>query len=172
MYEYCNWVYQQIVTLMIHSKDKIYLNNNGGIVCPPANWLGRDIIRGVVKLSGSLHVTLKGPYEDEVRIRCSTFKIDLQLILENTFFQSLRKMNKMYNQTRMHSSMMRTIRSSSHVYPSMHWAGCVYPSIDWVGGVRPGMYPSMHWGRHPTLWTEWLTDRCKNITFPQLRLRR
>ena len=28
----------------------------------------------------------------------------------------------------------------------------------------------MHWGRHPP-WTEWLTDRCKNITFPQLRLR-
>ena len=23
----------------------------------------------------------------------------------------------------------------------------------------------------PPLWTEWLTDRCKNITFPQLRLR-
>ena len=88
------------------------------------------------------------------------------------FFQSLRKMNKMYNQTRMHSSRMRTIRSSSHVYPSMHWAGCVYPSMHWVGGVCPGMYPSMHWGRHPTLWREWLTDRCKNITFPQLRLRR
>ena len=35
-----------------------------------------------------------------------------------------------------------------------------------------GVYPSMHWGRHPLpLWTEWLTDICKNITFPQLRLR-
>ena len=27
------------------------------------------------------------------------------------------------------------------------------------------VYPSMHWGRHPPPWTEWLTDRCKNITF-------
>ena len=29
------------------------------------------------------------------------------------------------------------------------------------GGV---WYPSIHWGRLP-LWTEWLTDRCKIITF-------
>ena len=36
------------------------------------------------------------------------------------------------------------------------------------GGV---VYP-VHAGIHTTpLWTEWLTDRCKNITFPQLRLR-
>ena len=51
-------------------------------------------VRGVVKLSGSLHVTLKGPYEDEVRIRCSTFKVDLQLILENTFFSKFTKNEK------------------------------------------------------------------------------
>ena len=34
------------------------------------------------------------------------------------------------------------------------------------GGVCSRGYPSMHWGRTPPpLWTEWLTDRCKNITF-------
>ena len=33
-----------------------------------------------------------------------------------------------------------------------------------------GVYPSMHWGRHlPPM--DRTTDRCKNITFPQLRLR-
>ena len=35
------------------------------------------------------------------------------------------------------------------------------------GGLIPGggaWYPNMHWGRPPSL-TEWLTDRCKNITF-------
>ena len=82
------------------------------------------------------------------------------------------------------------------VYPSMHWAresvsqnalgreclargclprgwGCVYPGgCVCPGGVFPGEY-----GRHPPdqrqtpppPWTEWLTDRCKNITLPQLR---
>ena len=51
------------------------------------------------------------------------------------------------------------------------------PACTGQGGVCPGegvcpggVYPSMHWGRHP-LWTKWLTDRCKNITFPRLRLR-
>ena len=64
--------------------------------------------------------------------------------------------------TRMHSSRMRTVRSSSRLL-----GGGVCPE-----GVCPGVvvYPSMHWGRHPPR-TEWLTDRCKNITFPQLRLR-
>ena len=36
------------------------------------------------------------------------------------------------------------------------------------GGVSApggGWHPSMHWGRPPPpLWTEWMTDRCKNIT--------
>ena len=31
------------------------------------------------------------------------------------------------------------------------------------------VYPSMHWGRHFPV--DRMTDRCKNITFPQLRLR-
>ena len=38
------------------------------------------------------------------------------------------------------------------------------------GCLSRGVYPSMHWA-DTLLWTEWLTDRCKNITFPQLRLR-
>ena len=39
--------------------------------------------------------------------------------------------------------------------------GCLVP-----GGSAPGgglWYPCMHWSR-PPIWTEWLTDRCKNIT--------
>ena len=36
----------------------------------------------------------------------------------------------------------------------------------WSGG----WYPSMHWGRHPP-WTEWMTDRCKNITLATTSLR-
>ena len=69
---------------------------------------------------------------------------------------------------------MRTVRSSSRL-PLRSLAGRV--SARW--GVGPGgvcrgggclprgvVFPSMHWGRHP-LWTEWLTDRCKNITLPQ-----
>ena len=35
------------------------------------------------------------------------------------------------------------------------------------GCVCPGVYPSMHWGRHPP-WTEFLTHAPENITFPQL----
>ena len=38
------------------------------------------------------------------------------------------------------------------------------------GLVRGGWYPSMHWGR-PPLWTEWMTDRCKNITLATTLLR-
>ena len=44
--------------------------------------------------------------------------------------------------------------------------GGVCPGVS----ARGGVYPSMHWADTP-LWTEWLTDRCKNITFLQLRLR-
>ena len=64
--------------------------------------------------------------------------------------------------TRMHSSRMRTVRSSGRLL------GGVCPG----GGVsaREGVHPSMHWGRHPPP-VDRMTDRCKNITFPQLRLR-
>ena len=34
----------------------------------------------------------------------------------------------------------------------------------WSGGEGV-VCPSMQWGRPPPPWTEWLTDRCKNITF-------
>ena len=38
-----------------------------------------------------------------------------------------------------------------------------------AGGVCPrGCLPKG--GVYPSMWTEWLTDRCKNITFQQLRL--
>ena len=76
---------------------------------------------------------------------------------------------------------MRTARSSSRL---LAWGclpgGCLpqgeLPGVCllWGGvcarGWPPrGVYPSIHLGRHPPpLWTEWLTDRCKNITFPQL----
>ena len=48
-------------------------------------------------------------------------------------------------------------------------------SAQWVSawGVSTqegGVYPSMQWGRHPLLWTEFLTHACENITFPQLPL--
>ena len=37
------------------------------------------------------------------------------------------------------------------------------------GGCLPGgVYPSMHWGRHPPP-VDRMTDMCKNTTFPQLR---
>ena len=66
--------------------------------------------------------------------------------------------------------------------------GCVPPASVVVGGcllmtdggVCPGEGVSawevytpcpLHAMIHPP-WTEWLTDGCKNITFPQLRLRR
>ena len=44
--------------------------------------------------------------------------------------------------------------SAQGVYPSMHWAG--------------GVCPSACWHTPPSLWTEFLTHACENITFPQL----
>ena len=54
---------------------------------------------------------------------------------------------------------MRTVRSRSHVHPSMHWAGGCLPrggggcllGVCLPMGCLPGggVYPSMHWGRHP-----------------------
>ena len=89
--------------------------------------------------------------------------------------------------TTMHSCKMRTVCSSSHVYPSMHWAGGCIPACtgqggvcipactgaggDAQGGVCQGGSESQHALRQkPPPWTEWLTNRCKNITFLQLRL--
>ena len=75
------------------------------------------------------------------------------------------------------------------------WVGGVHPSGHTSPGQTPpqadhpwtdttpsqARHPSAHCmlGWHPspmhagilTPWTDWLTDRCKNITFPQLRLR-
>ena len=66
--------------------------------------------------------------------------------------------------TRMHSSRMHTVRCSGYGGVSQHALG------RW--GVCPGRgcLPSVCWDTSP-LWTEWLTDRCENIIFPQLRLR-
>ena len=50
---------------------------------------------------------------------------------------------------------MRTVRSSSRR----------------LGGLPRGGVSQHALEQNPPLWTEWLTDRCKNITFPQIRLR-
>ena len=48
------------------------------------------------------------------------------------------------------------------------WSGgCVWSGGVWSWGEG---HPSMHWGR-PPLWTEWMTDRCKNITLATTSLR-
>ena len=59
--------------------------------------------------------------------------------------------------------------------------GCLIWGVSALGGSAPGWvgvvcsqgggHPSMHWGRPPTLWTEWMTDRCKNITLATISLR-
>ena len=56
------------------------------------------------------------------------------------------------------------------------YAGVCFPGGGvWSRGeglVPGGGYPSMHWGRPPPpLWTEWMTDRCKNITLATTSLR-
>ena len=38
--------------------------------------------------------------------------------------------------------------------------------LGWVSGPG-GWYPSMHWGRLPPLWTEFLTHATENVTLPQ-----
>ena len=64
--------------------------------------------------------------------------------------------------TRMHSSRMYTARFSGR----LRWGGvCLWGTS--ALGCTPPAYCML--GYTP-LWTEWLTDRCKNITFPQLRL--
>ena len=90
---------------------------------------------------------------------------------EVTFFSKTN--NKLYFITRMHSSRMRTVCSSSRLFGvgvcpergvclGVSSRGCLP-----IGGC---VYSSMHWGRHPPP-VDRMTDRCKNITFPQLRLR-
>ena len=44
--------------------------------------------------------------------------------------------------------------------------GCLSRGVS----ARGCVYPSMQWGRHPPAVNR-MTDRCKSITFPQLRLR-
>ena len=48
------------------------------------------------------------------------------------------------------------------------WAACSQ-GVSAQGRCLPRgcVYPSMHWGRHPS-WTEWLTNRRKNITFAKM----
>ena len=51
---------------------------------------------------------------------------------------------------------------------SAQWGVCpgagVFPG---QGVCQGGVYPNMHWDRHPPV--DRMTDRCKNITLPQLR---
>ena len=88
----------------------------------------------------------------------------------------------------MHSSRMRTARLLAYpggggvcipgggcwyAYGGMDPGGvCPTPPTICLGGLLRGRGRSAYrGGGRPPLWTEWLTDRCKNITFPQLRLR-
>ena len=62
-------------------------------------------------------------------------------------------------------------------YPSMHWAGgsaqgglpggCL-PGGCLPGGVCPGRVSVWGGGRHPSV--DRMTDRCKNVTLPQLKI--
>ena len=97
----------------------------------------------------------------------------------------------------MHSSRMRTVRCSSHL-GRMSARGCVsarggclngrvgvcpgwgaFQGSVCPAGCLPGMGGMSAWGvsawqggvHLPPLWTEFLTQTCENITFPQLRLR-
>ena len=65
-------------------------------------------------------------------------------------------------------------RTEFSVGRDLSWGGGLCPGVSLSGGamsrgvsVRGG---KSLWPPSP-LWTEWLTDRCKNITFPQLPLR-
>ena len=52
------------------------------------------------------------------------------------------------------------------MYPSMHWAvGCLPRGVSAQGRFCPDAC----WYTHPLV--NRITDRCKNITFPQFRLR-
>ena len=89
-------------------------------------------------------------------------------------------------QTRKHSSRMRTVRCSDRCGGCTCPEGCtclgVYLPACTCPGVVPargggvpaqagvpakGVYPSMHWGRTPPLWTEWQTPvkilPCRNF---------
>ena len=55
------------------------------------------------------------------------------------------------------------------------WRVCIFwrdvpaRGVPCLGVYLPGgVYPSMHWSRHPPV--NRMTDRCENIIFPQLRL--
>ena len=69
--------------------------------------------------------------------------------------QSRKIVEKKINSTRMDSSRMRTVRAAVTV------SGCL------PRRCLPGAHP---WGLY-TFLVNRMTDRCKNITFPQLRLR-
>ena len=80
-------------------------------------------------------------------------------------------------ETRMHSSRMRTVRSSSRLLGGVCQGGVSQHALGQTppGGVPGGCLPrgciAACTRTDTSLWTEWLTDRCKNITFPQLRFR-
>ena len=77
----------------------------------------------------------------------------------------------------MHSSRMRIVRNRSCLLQGgvclvrgcvCSGRGVLAPGGAWSGGVsapRGGGVVSQHALRQTPLWTEWLTDRCKNITF-------
>ena len=70
--------------------------------------------------------------------------------------------------TIMHSSRMRTARSLTYGGGSP-WQRPPGTETPWTetpwDGDSPGQRPPRDRDRDSPLWTEWLTDRCKNITF-------
>ena len=81
---------------------------------------------------------------------------------------SLNSLNSL--NTRMHSSRMHTVRCSSRLPGGVCPGGClpggVYPGGVCSGGVWPGGACPVRCT--PTLWTEFLTHACENITFKNI----
>ena len=71
---------------------------------------------------------------------------------------------------------MLTVRCSSPMHAGIHRGGLPQCMPGYTGGCLPkGGSAPMHARIHsppPPRWTEWLTERCKNISFPQLRCER
>ena len=94
---------------------------------------------------------------------------------KTTTDEQIRKMKSKKTTASMHSSRMHTVRLLT-VSRSI-WGGGSLPrgvSVQERGCLLSqggGVYPSMPWGRHPSLPVDRMTDRCKNITLPKLRLR-
>ena len=76
--------------------------------------------------------------------------------------------------TRMHSSRMRTVRCSGRLGGCLPGGclpmECLPQGSPQEGGVCPGVYTPWTQKQTPPSPVNRITDRCKNITFPQLLL--